>query len=71
MEAAWKVLGNESGFKSQFLDDEIAEAYSFYFTMIKMCGFLSLLAISISCLGLLGWSFIRLKQGRRKSGYER
>lgn len=54
MEAAWKNLGNETMFKSKFMDDEIEEAYSFYFTMIKMCGFLGLLAISISCLGLLG-----------------
>lgn len=54
MEASWKKLEPELVFKSRFLDDEIQEAYSFYFTVIKICGFLGVLAICISCLGLLG-----------------
>jgi len=54
MEAAWKSLGTESKFRAQYFDDEIKDAYSFYFSMVKICGFLGLLAITISCLGLLG-----------------
>ncbi len=54
MEAVWKTVGGENKFVSKFFDDEIEEAYSFHFAMIKICGFLGLLAISISCLGLLG-----------------
>ena len=54
MEAAWKTLNNDRKFQAQFFDDEIKEAYSFYFSMVKICGFLGLLAITISCLGLLG-----------------
>jgi ABC-type antimicrobial peptide transport system permease subunit len=54
MEAVWKPLGGEKKFKAEFFDDEISEAYQTYFVLVKMCGFLGLLAISISCLGLLG-----------------
>jgi putative ABC transport system permease protein len=54
MEAVWKTLGNENKFAAQFFDDELKDSYDFYFSMIKVCGFLGLLAITISCLGLLG-----------------
>lgn len=60
LESSWKTLGTtspgegEKVFKSRFLNDEIEEAYSFYFSVIKICAFLGVLAICISCLGLLG-----------------
>lgn len=54
MEAAWKVIGGEKKFTARFFDDEIEDAYSMYYSMIKICGFLGFLAITISCLGLLG-----------------
>ncbi|WP_143785773.1 ABC transporter permease [Ohtaekwangia koreensis] len=54
MESAWKMIAGEDKFTAQFFDDEIKATYAFYFVMVKMCGFLGLLAITISCLGLLG-----------------
>ncbi|RAW00338.1 ABC transporter permease [Pseudochryseolinea flava] len=54
MQAIWNTFKTEEKFMARFFDDELADAYSFYFSMIKICGFLGLLAISISCLGLLG-----------------
>ncbi|HEU5290032.1 MAG TPA: ABC transporter permease [Cyclobacteriaceae bacterium] len=54
LEAVWKTIGGEKKFEARFFDNEIEDAYSFYFSMIKLCGFLGFLAISISCLGLLG-----------------
>lgn len=54
LERGWKSFGGEKKFMARFLDDELEEAYSFYFTMIKICGILGLLAVSISSLGLLG-----------------
>lgn len=54
MEAAWKSIAGEKKFEARFFDDEIEEAYSIYYSMIKMSGFLGMLAITISCLGLLG-----------------
>jgi ABC-type antimicrobial peptide transport system permease subunit len=53
MEAVWKPISGAK-FKAEFFDDEIADAYSVYFSMVKICGFLGVLAITISCLGLLG-----------------
>jgi putative ABC transport system permease protein len=54
MESIWKSIAPEKKFTARFFEDEIEDTYSFYFTMIKICGFLAFLAISISCLGLLG-----------------
>ena len=54
MERAWKSIAGERKFEARFFDDEIEEAYSIYYSMIKMSGFLGMLAITISCLGLLG-----------------
>jgi ABC-type antimicrobial peptide transport system permease subunit len=54
METVWKTIGGEEKFEARFFDDELEEAYSFHFSLIKICGFLGLLAISISCLGMLG-----------------
>jgi putative ABC transport system permease protein len=54
MEETWKVFGGETKFRSRFFEDEIKEAYSVYFSLIKICGFMGFLAITISCLGLLG-----------------
>jgi len=54
MEETWnKLIGNRK-FSARFFDDEINEAYDFYQSLLKIVGFLGLLAISISLLGLLG-----------------
>lgn len=54
MESVWKTLEPEKKFEAQFFDDEIREAYDEYETLLKLVGFLGVLAISISLLGLLG-----------------
>lgn len=54
MEATWKKLNPEQKFEANFMDDEIRETYKAYESAIKLIGFLGLLAISISLLGLLG-----------------
>jgi putative ABC transport system permease protein len=54
MENSWKQLGTDAPFEARFLEDEIAESYVGYFSMVKICSALGVLAISISCLGLLG-----------------
>ncbi len=54
MEQAWKKLGREDKLQAKFFDDEIDEAYSFYFVMIRFWSFLGFLAITVACLGLLG-----------------
>jgi putative ABC transport system permease protein len=54
MEELWKKTGNTTKFKADFFNDEIKDTYSFYMTMVKLVGSLGVLAITISCLGLLG-----------------
>lgn len=54
METAWKTIAGDKRFEARFFDDEIEDAYSIYNSLIKICGFLGFLAITISCLGLLG-----------------
>ncbi len=50
----WSGIDQKSHFEGNFLNDEIEKAYKFLTAQIKIFGFLSALAITISCLGLLG-----------------
>ena len=54
MEATWKRIGGEKDFTAQFFSNEIKDAYSFYKMIIKLWGFLGIMAITVACLGLLG-----------------
>jgi putative ABC transport system permease protein len=54
MEKLWKSMGNEEKFEANFFDDQINGAYESYTFLLKIIGFLGLLAISISLLGMLG-----------------
>jgi ABC-type antimicrobial peptide transport system permease subunit len=61
MEAAWKSVGKGEKFKAEFLADQIRDAYSFYNKIMKLWGFMGLLAITIACLGLLGTVVFTIK----------
>ncbi len=54
LEAKWQDIDDQVSFHSSFLHDEIEDAYWFLRTQMKFFGVLSTLAITISCLGLLG-----------------
>ena len=54
MEQLWKGIGSQMTFKAKFFRDEINEAYEVYVSIMKTVGFLGLLAISITLLGMLG-----------------
>lgn len=53
-ETHWKNLNSERKLEAQFFEDELNEGYSMYQVLIKVIGFLGLLAITISLLGMLG-----------------
>lgn len=53
IEAEWKKISH-SKFEAKFFSDEIDEAFDIYTNIVKIFGFLGFLAITISCLGLLG-----------------
>lgn len=61
MENTWKKLGRDDKFRAQFFSDEIKDAFSFYFVLVKLWGFLGLLAITVTCLGLLGTVVFTIK----------
>jgi putative ABC transport system permease protein len=54
MENAWKVIEPDKKFEAEFFDEKIRDSYAFYKTFLKLVGYLGMLAISISLLGLLG-----------------
>lgn len=54
LEEAWKPVAGERKFTARFLDDYIQEAHDFHLLLVKIGAFLGALAISISCLGMLG-----------------
>jgi ABC-type antimicrobial peptide transport system permease subunit len=54
VEAAWKKIDPIHPLDAKFFDEAIEEAYSEFSVMIKIVGFLSLLAISIASMGLFG-----------------
>lgn len=61
MEAAWKSLGTGEKFKAAFLSDQIHDSYSYYNSIMKMWGFMGVLAITLACLGLLGTVVFTIK----------
>ncbi|RYZ32415.1 MAG: ABC transporter permease, partial [Sphingobacteriales bacterium] len=54
IESAWKKIDRVHPFQAQFYNEAIEDAYSEFSTMIKIIGFLSILAISIASMGLFG-----------------
>jgi putative ABC transport system permease protein len=52
IEASWNKI-SEQKFEAYFLDDQLEESLVSFVSMIKIFGFLGLLAITISALGLL------------------
>lgn len=50
---SWSKLSNSGKFDAHFFDDEIEELNKFYLAILKMIGFLGLIEISVSLLGLL------------------
>lgn len=54
IKSLWKKTDRIHPLKAEFYDQAIKEAYSEFFTMIKIIGFLSFLAISIASMGLFG-----------------
>ncbi len=54
LEGKWSEIDEVHPFEAEFFDDRIQDTYSEYKMIYKLVGFLSFLAISIACLGLLG-----------------
>mgnify|MGYP001792550090 CR=1 FL=1 len=64
---AWGQLSDRK-LSAKFLSDTIGEAYSWYWPLLKIVGFLGLLAISVSCLGLLGMVVLTVENRTKEVG---
>lgn len=53
-EKQWKNLNPEQKLQATFFEDDLNEGFHNYVVLLKVVGFLGLLAITISLLGLLG-----------------
>jgi putative ABC transport system permease protein len=67
MEKKWSALSARK-FDGRFFDDEMEEMYHFYTALIKMIGFLGLVAISITLLGLLGMVIYMIEPRKKEVG---
>ncbi|WP_462250206.1 FtsX-like permease family protein [Ekhidna sp.] len=54
LQSRWDKLYPNIPFKATLLETEIDNAYDFFIIGLKIFGFLAMLAITVSCLGLLG-----------------
>ncbi len=68
MEKLWKKIGGTGKFTAQLFSEEIKEAYNFYIMIMKLWGFLGLLAITVACLGLLGTVSFTIKKRVKEIG---
>jgi ABC-type antimicrobial peptide transport system permease subunit len=68
MEKTWSKLSNTRKFEAHFFDDEMEEMNKFYWALLKLIGFLGLIAISISLLGLLGMVIYTTEARTREVG---
>lgn len=63
IEKAWNSVYPQYVYKSEFLDDKLAEYYALDDTMLKLIEFFATIAILIGCLGLYGLvSFMALQK---------
>lgn len=65
IEAVWDKLQPESQFQPKYLETIVSQSYDFMFTAMKIFGFLALISITISSLGLLGM-VVYATENRRK-----
>jgi len=54
MEKEWKVLNKDHAFEPEYMDHQLEEANAVIGDVGYIIGFISVLAVSIACLGLLG-----------------
>ena len=65
IESVWNKLQPESQFQPKYLETIVSQSYDFMFTAMKIFGFLALISITISSLGLLGM-VVYATENRRK-----
>jgi putative ABC transport system permease protein len=68
LQATWKKVNQDTKFDYVFFDDQLHEFHSMLSDAASVIGFLALLAVTISCLGLLGMALYTAETRRKEVG---
>jgi putative ABC transport system permease protein len=68
LEQKWKKIDSAHPFKYEFFDDQLATTHKGIFDLVYVIGFIAFLAITISCLGLLGMTTYTAERKRKEVG---
>ena len=68
IEQKWKSIDPMHPFKYEFFDQQLAKTHQAIFDAVSILGFISLLAIVIACLGLLGMATYTAERKTREVG---
>lgn len=68
LEDTWKQLDQDQKFKSSFFDKDLEEAFKNSSQMLKLYGFMGLMAIIVGCLGLLGMVVYNAETRKKEVG---
>ncbi len=64
----WKRIDRVHPFRYEFYDQQLAETNQGFFDLVSILGFLALMAVIISCLGLLGMATYTAERRRKEVG---
>jgi len=71
LETSWFVIADERRFNASFMEDELEESLISFQSIIKIFGGLGVLAIVISCLGLLGMVVFTVENKTKEVGVKK
>jgi putative ABC transport system permease protein len=68
LEEKWKRIDPVHPIKYEFYDDQLASMHQGIFDLVSIVGFITFMAIVISCLGLLGMATYSVERKRKEVG---
>jgi putative ABC transport system permease protein len=68
LEEKWKRIDAVHPFKYKFFDDQLTNTHQGIFDLVSILGFISFLAITIACLGLLGMATYTAERKTKEVG---
>jgi putative ABC transport system permease protein len=71
IEAKWNKIDPAHSIQYKFFEDELADTHQAIFDIVSILGFVALLSIVISCLGLLGMATYTAERKRKEVGIRR
>ncbi|MEJ1239327.1 ABC transporter permease [Chryseolinea sp. T2] len=66
IEAKWKLIDPAHSFKYDFFDEQLLRTHEAIFDIVSVLGFIAVMAIVISCLGLLGMATFMVERKTRE-----